>query len=131
MKVAEQIEKIAARMTESFMDVDDSICWLGVEAYKEFQKDMMANMRTTPGSRTNYADMNITKYFTMCGSITIKVNPKLHPEHVSIGRITLMDFFIEDILLGDENIIGDDYHIPGSDFGFYSGSDLPTTKPSK
>jgi hypothetical protein len=131
LRVSEEIEKIVYRMMESFMVIDDStICWLGVDRYKQFQKESYENMRMTT-SRDRPHDLNITKYFTMCGAVTIRVNPKLHPEHLSIGRITLMDFFIEDILLGDENIIGDDYNIPGSDFGFYSGSDLPTTKPSK
>jgi len=131
LKVSEEIDKIAMRMTESFMEVDGSICWLGIERYKAFQKESYENMRMSSAVRDFPSSLNITNYITFCGSITIKVNPKLHPEHLSIGRITLMDFFIEDILLGDENIIGDDYHVPGSDFGFYSGSDLPTTKPSK
>ena len=134
MKVSEEIDKIAMRMTESFMEVDDSICWLGVDRYRELQQIFMGNTRYTVGSSEVRVpnDLNISRYHTCAGTVTIKVNPKLDANHVSIGRITLMDFFIEDILLGNgENILGDDDNLGKSIFGFYSGTDHSNEKPSK
>lgn len=130
MKASQEIEEIVCKMLESFMEVDGSTCWLGVSKYNELQAEFenkILSMGRSPGVRVGY----ITQYCTTGGILDVKVDPKLHPDHISVGRITLLDFLIEEMLLGDEKILDKYDPIANTNFGYYIGSEFSTEEPSE
>lgn len=101
MTVMEEVDKIIARIIESDMEVSDFII-LGVTKMQELQYEFLNKYRSY-GSGAGIGGMQIYQYNTSIGMLTIRVDPNLPVDHVSVGRITLNDFIIEDILLDDED----------------------------
>lgn len=101
MTVMEEVDKIIARIIESDMEVSDFII-LGVNKMQELQYEFLNKYRNY-GSGAGIGGMQIYQYHTAIGMLTIRVDPNLPLDHISVGRITLNDFIIEDILLDDED----------------------------
>lgn len=108
MTISEQLDKIAQRIVESGAKVPDCAL-LGIDAYKALKKEVMDQCFSTSNQLSEYGYHNFSMYIAN-GRIDIKVKPELDPNHISIGRITLMDFYIEDVLLGEEDIDFSNYN---------------------
>lgn len=102
MTISGHLDKIAQRIVESGMEVPDC-AFLGIDAYETFKKEALEQNFSSMAHIPKNAHVSFAMYL-MCGKIDIKVKPDLPPNHISIGRITLCDFFIEDILFGEEDI---------------------------
>lgn len=56
----------------------------------------------------NLMGSTIYTVWTSQGLITVSTNSEVSPDHLSIGRMTLHDIIIEDILLDDEDFFNID-----------------------
>jgi hypothetical protein len=101
MTVMDEVNAIVDRIMKSGMEMSDFII-LGTTKMQEIQYEFLSKYRHY-GSGAGIGGMQIYQYHTAIGMLTIKVNPDLPADHVSVGRITLNDFIIEDILLDDED----------------------------
>lgn len=103
MTVMQQINKIADKIAESGAIVPDT-AFLGIESYKSLQKEVLDQAPSFITSQiASFGNTSFGLYTAHC-YINITVKPDLPPDHVSIGRITLWDFYVEDVLLGEEDI---------------------------
>ena len=101
MTVMDEVNAIVERIIKSGMEVSDFVI-LGINKMQELQYEFLNKYRHY-GSGAGIGGMQIYQYHTAIGMLTIRVDPNLPVDHVSVGRITLNDFIIEDILLDDED----------------------------
>lgn len=100
MSPIEEIDQIIDRIIGSDMEVSDFVI-VGIAKMQELQYEFLNRYRHYGNG--HIGGMQIFQIFTKLGMLTIRVNPDLPPDHLSVGRITLNDFIIEDILLDDKD----------------------------
>lgn len=91
-------------MVESGIEIPDSVL-MGIGKYNRMNEESQHPHRYM-GS---YQPKGTTSYcvWTVVGQLSIKLNPEKPYDHLSIGRMTLDDFIIEDILF-NENLVNTD-----------------------
>ena len=101
MTVTEEINQLVVRMAESGIEIPDSVL-MGISKYNKMNKETEHHHRYM-GS---YQPKGYTGYsvWTTQGQLSITLDPALPDDHLSIGRITLDDFIIEDILFNENPI---------------------------
>ena len=104
MTVIEEVNELVIRMIESGIDLPDSII-LGIGKYNQLNKETDHSHRYMGG----FQPKGYTSYsvWTVKGNFTIALDPAMPYYHLSIGRMTLDDFIIEDILF-NENLVNTD-----------------------
>ena len=104
MTVMEEVNELVIRMIESGIDLPDSIL-LGIGRYNQLNKETDHSHRYMGGFQPKgYTPYSI---WTVKGKFTIALDPAMPYYHLSIGRMTLDDFIIEDILF-NENLVNTD-----------------------
>lgn len=96
MTVIEELEAITNRMVESDCEMSDYAV-LGLDKYKQ-----LAHESLSVYDSNSFPNTTITTVHLPYCILHIKINPQLPSDHLSVGRMTLNDIIIEDILLDDE-----------------------------
>ncbi len=106
MQVLCEVDRIAYKIIESGGETSDFVI-LSTNKYRQMlgEHDIERGLSYN-SSITGYQKMSLV---TVTGHYKVLVKSDVPADHISIGRITLMDFYIEDVLLGEVD----------SDFGDY------------
>ena len=99
MTIIEELDRIASKYVEMDIELPPKAL-LGVDKMKELQKEFYNKYQNSHGD--NIGSVRVWQVYLSCGQITIEVSSKVSPDHISIGRMTMNDIIIEDILLDDE-----------------------------
>lgn len=95
----DDINTIANKFAELGLEVPDSV-FVGVNTYRKILEQLYSSrMDYTHAAEGIPTQIQV---YHIHGIATIKTDPNLHPDHLSLGRMTLNDIIIEDILLDDE-----------------------------
>ena len=105
MTVVDEISEIANKWAELGMEIPGPAL-LGVDKMRQLMEEMRSNLNHRPGMDEHFATRTIFQIYTAQGPVAINVSSKISPNHCSIGRMTLNDIIIEDILLDDEEFTG-------------------------
>lgn len=97
MNYLDEINQIACRYAELGLEVPETAV-VGVDVWK----DMLFEVSQHRGPLDNSDMPRQIAVHHVCGYCTIVPNSNVHPKHISIGRMTLTDIIVEDILLDDE-----------------------------
>jgi len=93
MTVIEELEKIADRMVESGFEIFPDNAILSLYKYKQLISELNSD---------HPEGLVVSRVYLRHCILNITVNTGLPSDHLSIGRMTLNDIIIEDILLDDE-----------------------------
>ena len=101
MTVIEEANELVIRMIKSGIDLPDFIL-LGIGRYNQLNEETDRSYRYMGGFQPKgYTSYSI---WTVNGKFTIALDPAMPYYHLSIGRMTLDDFLIEDILFNENPI---------------------------
>lgn len=96
MNVIDEISQIAARHIEWDIDVPTRAV-VGSNKWQEIINILVDHRGPEP-----YGGFRNISCHHIGGVCDIVHNTDVHPDHVSLGRMTLTDIFVEDILLDDD-----------------------------
>ena len=98
MTVMEEIRELVDRMMRAGIEIPPFVL-LGCNTFNRLNREMNNNHRYTSSN----PKIGYTAYcvHTTVGSLTIRLDPTLPNDFLSIGRMTLDDFRIEDIIFND------------------------------
>lgn len=96
MTVVEELNQIALRMVEEGIELPS----FAVLSYKKMRDLLIESAHFTLYNSNNVARVDkINRVCISSGVLDIVVNEDLPDHHVSVGRMTINDIIIEDILL--------------------------------
>lgn len=104
MKIIDEVDRIACKIIESGVEITPDFVIMGTNKYRQ----LLTEHNMSQGESNNFGYQSIS-LVTCTGHHKVHVKSNVHADHLSIGRITLMDIYIEDILLGEVDIDFGDY----------------------
>lgn len=97
MTIVDELNQIANRFAELGLEVPETAI-VGEKIWHEILFEISQHR----GPMDNSDVPKCVSFMHLHGYCTIKPNSEVHPNHISIGRMTLTDIIVEDILLDDE-----------------------------
>ena len=101
MTVIQEISELVEKMIKSGMEIPDFVL-VGYDKWHDLNKQSAQYSRYTPGN--SIQGKTAYNIITIAGPLAIHIDPKSHPNHLSIGRMTLHDFLIEEAIFDEEPI---------------------------
>jgi hypothetical protein len=101
--VLEEITRLVDKVVESGMEIPDFIL-MHYDKFNRLNKEGMCNSRYMGSNSYSIRGQTAYQVTTRVGSLAIHIDPNSSSDHLSIGRMTLDDFIIEEILFDKETI---------------------------